>query len=57
MEWITDNWKLVLDVVAYVVLAFSIIAKMTKNTWDDNIAGKLLRLLSMAPSNPAKPKV
>ena len=54
MEWIMDNWKSVLDVVAYVVLGFSVVAKMTKNTWDDNIAGKLLRLLSMAPKNPAK---
>jgi len=54
MGWIMENWKVVLDVVAYVVLAVSLVARLTPWTWDDTVAGFLLRLLSFAPKNPAK---
>ena len=55
MDWILNNGLDVLNIVAYVVLAASVIAKFTKNVWDDNIVNFLLRLLSLAPKNPAKP--
>lgn len=54
MEFLQSNWKDILDVVAYVVLAASIVARLTKNVYDDKIVNALLRLLSLAPSNPAK---
>ena len=56
MEWIANHWKEVLDVLAYVVLGASVVSKMTKNVWDDKIVAMLLRILSLAPSNPAKKK-
>lgn len=54
MDWVMNHGMDVLNVAAYVVLAFSVIAKLTKATWDDNVVGFLLRLLSLAPKNPAK---
>jgi hypothetical protein len=56
MEWIMNHGMEILNIVAYVVLAASIIAKFTKNVYDDKVVNFLLRLLSLAPSNPAKGK-
>lgn len=49
-----NNWKDVLLAVTSVVTIFSVVAKFTKNTWDDSLSGKLLRLLSLAPKPPVK---
>ena len=57
MSWIMENWKTVLDIVAYVVLAASLIARITPWTWDDTAVGFMLRLLSLAPKNPANQKL
>lgn len=46
------DWQDALTVVTSVVTIFSIIARFTKTTWDDNLAGKLLRFLSLAPKRP-----
>lgn len=54
MDWVMEHWKDVLDVAAYVVLAASIVSKMTKNVYDDKVVSALLRILSLAPANPAK---
>lgn len=54
MEFLQNNWKDILDVVAYIVLAASVVSKLTKNVYDDKAVSFLLRLLSLAPSNPAK---
>lgn len=57
MEWILANWKSVLDIVAYIVLAASLVAKLTPTIWDDKIIAQILRLLSLAPKNPADGKL
>lgn len=48
MEWIQQHWKDCLDVVAYVVLAASVVAKLTPTTVDDTVVGKLLQVFSLA---------
>lgn len=57
MDWLLANWKDLLDVVAYVVLAASVVAKLTPSVWDDKIVAQILRVLSLAPKNPANGKL
>lgn len=47
-------WKDIWLGATSIVTAFSIIAKLTKSTWDDNLVGKMLRILSLAPKPPAQ---
>lgn len=57
MDWIIANWQDVLDIVAYVVLAASVIVKLTPNDLDDKIVVKLMKILSLAPNSPVKGKL
>lgn len=57
MEWFQAHWKDVLDIVAYVVLAFSVVAKLTPNVYDDKVVAAIIRLLSLAPKNPLNGKL
>lgn len=54
MDWVMNHGMDLLNVVAYVVLAASVVAKITPNVYDDKVVSFLLRLLSLAPANPAK---
>lgn len=48
------NWKDGLLIATSVVTIASIIAKYTKNTWDDKLVSNLLRILSLAPNPPTQ---
>jgi Co/Zn/Cd efflux system component len=52
MEFLKANWVDVLNIVCYIVTAASIITKFTKNTWDDAIISKILRILALVPKKP-----
>ena len=54
MDFIMNHWQDALNIVAYIVLAASVVVKLTPNKWDDKVVAKILKLLSLAPKNPAK---
>ncbi len=49
MNWLTENWMDVVNVVAYVIAAASIVTKFTANKLDDKIVGKILNFLALIP--------
>jgi len=61
MEWLTSNWKDLLDIVAYVVLIASVIVKLTPTQKDDALIlpiikfiGKYLALDKYSPAERPK---
>ncbi len=42
MEWVTNHWKEIVDVVAYIIAAASIIVKLTPTLKDDILLGKVV---------------
>ena len=51
-SFLQEHWLDIINVATAIVTAFSIVAKLTTNVWDDGLAAKLLRLLSLAPKAP-----
>lgn len=61
MEWLMNNWKDLLDIVAYVVLIASVVVKLTPTQKDDAILlpiikfiGKYLALDKYGPADRPK---
>jgi hypothetical protein len=47
MQWIMENYKDVLEIVAYVIAIASVIVKFTPNKWDDNIIAKFAQFIAL----------
>jgi len=45
VEWITGNYKVVLDIIAYAVLIASAIVKATPTLKDDNILKPIIKFI------------
>lgn len=52
MNFLMHHWKDLLDALAYLVFAASVLAKLTPSSLDDQLVGKLLLLLSLAKKKP-----
>ena len=46
VQWITNNWKDLLDIVAYVCFIASIIVRLTPTLKDDNIVLPVIKWIS-----------
>lgn len=57
IEFIKDNAKELIDIVAYVVAVFSMIANFTKTDVDNKVAEKLTKLVAALALNFKSPSV
>jgi len=55
MEWITNHWVEILNIVAYVISGASIIVKLTPTPKDDEILGTAIKFLALFSLNTTKP--
>jgi len=49
MEWLQLHWFDVLTAASFIVSGASVITKLTPNTMDDKIVGKILSFLALIP--------
>jgi len=54
MDFIINNWQGIVGVITAVVTAASIIVKLTPTQKDDEILGKIMKLLNLIAINPKK---
>ena len=52
MGWMLSHSGELWAIFSSVVTIASIVARLTKFTWDDSLVGFLLRLVSIAPKKP-----
>ena len=45
MDWITNNWKMVADILAYACLFASAIVKLTPTLKDDNFILQIIKVI------------
>lgn len=46
LAWLKDNWKDILDVLAYIVMIASVIVRMTPTLKDDAILLPIIKFIS-----------
>jgi len=51
MEWITNNWLDVLNIISYVIAGASVIVKLTPTPKDDAVLGSVIRFLAVVGLN------
>lgn len=54
MQWIIDNWTVVVQIVTGIVTVASLIVKLTPTQRDDVVLAKVLQLLNVLALNPKK---
>ena len=54
IDWISTNWKSILDIIAYGVALASVVVKLTPNTNDDTILKKVIDILNALALNPER---
>lgn len=55
MEWLTENWTEVIEVIAYIVMAASVVTKLTATEKDDYYIGKIKRIVRMIAVDSSVP--
>lgn len=54
MNWILENWTMILEIVGAASALAAIFAKLTKNKTDDKIVAAVQKLLDFAAINPIR---